>query len=79
MLDGLQAMVNVFQIVMHQVQLRGIYMESAAELSQLMRAVETAQLQPVIDRAFDFAAVPEAYAYLQAGQHMGKVVIRCGA
>jgi len=77
-LDGLQASINVFQIVMHQVQLRGIYMESAAELQQLMRAVETAQLHPVVDRVFDFDSAPQAYAHLQSGGHMGKVVVRCG-
>ncbi|NIP85293.1 MAG: zinc-binding dehydrogenase, partial [Planctomycetales bacterium] len=76
-LDGLQADVNVFQIVMHQVQLRGIYMESAAELACLLRAVETARLRPVIDRVFDFGAAPQALAHLQSGQHLGKVVIRC--
>jgi NADPH:quinone reductase-like Zn-dependent oxidoreductase len=76
-LDGLQANVNVFQIVMHQVQLRGIYMESAAELQQLMRAVETAQLHPVVDRVFDFDSAPQAYTHLQSGRHMGKVVVRC--
>jgi NADPH:quinone reductase-like Zn-dependent oxidoreductase len=75
-LDGLHATLSVFQLIMHQVTLRGIYMESRVELQRLVQAVEAAQLRPWIDRVFEFQAANEAYEYLESGQHMGKVVIR---
>jgi NADPH:quinone reductase-like Zn-dependent oxidoreductase len=33
---------------------------------------------PVIDQVFPFASAAEAYEYLTAGSHFGKVVIRAG-
>ena len=33
------------------------------------------QLRPVIDRVFPFEEAPAAYAYMESGAHMGKIVI----
>jgi len=41
----------------------------------LARFVEAHRIKPVIDTVFDFAHAREAYAYLEAAQHFGKVVI----
>ena len=32
------------------------------------------QLRPVIDRVFPFEEAPAAYAYMESGAHMGKIV-----
>lgn len=58
--------------------LRGIYVGSCRMLEELCRAVEVNRISPVIDRAFGFSRVEdvqEAYRYLKAGQHFGKVVL----
>jgi NADPH:quinone reductase-like Zn-dependent oxidoreductase len=58
--------------------LRGIYVGSRRMLEELCRAVEVNRISPVIDRVFGFAKVEdvrEAYRYLKAGQHFGKVVL----
>ena len=55
--------------------LRGIYVGSRRMLEDLCRAVEVNRIAPVIDRVFGFDEVQEAYRYLKAGQHFGKVVI----
>jgi NADPH:quinone reductase-like Zn-dependent oxidoreductase len=55
--------------------LRGIYVGSRRMLEELCRAVEVNRITPVIDRVFGFGEVQEAYRYLKAGQHFGKVVI----
>ena len=75
-LDGLESRINVFSLIMRQVSLRGIYMESVAELDRFARAVEAGKLTPVIDRIFGFDDVMAAYAYLESQHHFGKVVIR---
>jgi NADPH:quinone reductase-like Zn-dependent oxidoreductase len=41
-----------------------------------MKAVAVNELKPVVDKAFDFDAAPEAFEYLEAAQHFGKVVIK---
>jgi NADPH:quinone reductase-like Zn-dependent oxidoreductase len=55
--------------------LRGIYVGSRRMLEELCRAVEVNGITPVVDRVFGFGEVQEAYRYLKAGQHFGKVVI----
>jgi NADPH:quinone reductase-like Zn-dependent oxidoreductase len=45
-------------------------------LEQLVRFVDVARIQPVIDRVFRFDEAIQAYDYLQSGAHFGKVVIQ---
>jgi NADPH:quinone reductase-like Zn-dependent oxidoreductase len=40
------------------------------------RAIAVNRLRPVIDKVFEFAAVPDALRRLESGQHVGKIVIR---
>ena len=74
-LDGLESQLNVFSLIMRQVTLRGIYMESVAELGKFVRAVEATGLIPLVDRVFSFAEAHAAYDYLKSQRHFGKVVI----
>lgn len=55
--------------------LSGVMVGSRAMALDLARFVEQQRLRPVIDRVFPFAAAPDAYAYLDAAGHFGKVVI----
>ncbi|EKS9797287.1 MULTISPECIES: zinc-dependent alcohol dehydrogenase family protein [Burkholderia] len=57
-------------------QLHGIMVGSRAMLDDVVRLVDAKQIRPVVDRVFGFDEAPQAYAYLQSGQHFGKVVIR---
>lgn len=42
----------------------------------LVRAVTSSGLSPVIDQVFDFEKAKDAFLRLQSGAHIGKVVIR---
>ena len=75
-LDGLESQLNVFSLIMRQVSLRGIYMESVTELVRFARAVEAVCLEPLVDRVFSFDQASAAYEYLKSQRHFGKVVIR---
>ncbi len=55
---------------------RGIFVGGREHFDALMRAVAVNELHPVIDKAFDFDAAPEAFKYLKSAQHFGKVVIK---
>ncbi|WP_339104376.1 NAD(P)-dependent alcohol dehydrogenase [Haloterrigena salinisoli] len=48
---------------------------SRAMFDRMNSAIEAADLEPVIDRTFGFDEVREAYRYVEAGEHQGKVVI----
>lgn len=55
---------------------RSIAVGDRAALEDLVRAWRGARLKPVIDKVFDFDEALEAFAHMQAGRHVGKVVIR---
>ncbi|KWF37524.1 NADPH:quinone oxidoreductase [Burkholderia diffusa] len=57
-------------------QLHGLMVGSRAMLDDVVRLVDAKRIKPVVDRVFGFDEAPQAYAYLQSGQHFGKVVIR---
>ena len=55
---------------------RGIFVGTREHFDGLMKAVAVNKLHPVVDKAFDFDAAPEAFKYLKSAQHFGKVVIK---
>lgn len=74
-LDGIDCPLNVIDLLVHQVSVRGIYMESTEELHALVRAFDASNDHPWIDREFSFDQAAEAYAHLRAQKHIGKVII----
>ncbi|MCE9552989.1 MAG: NAD(P)-dependent alcohol dehydrogenase [Planctomycetes bacterium] len=75
-LGGMDCKFSAFPLMMHQVTIRGIYMESAQELQALALALEEGKVEPCVDRVFSFEDAPAAYDYLRSGRHLGKVVIQ---
>ena len=66
---------NYTSIIGKNLTIRGIAEGSKAMLARLLRAVEANGIKPVIDKRFHFNDVPQAYAYLKSGEHVGKVLI----
>ncbi|XRQ08674.1 zinc-binding dehydrogenase [Actinomadura welshii] len=53
--------------------------ESAADLQTLTDLIEAGALTPALDRTYPLAQVPDALAYLRAGQPNGKLAITVAA
>lgn len=62
-------------IIGKNLTLRGIANGSREMLVKLVRAVEANGIETVVNKTFAFDAAPEAYAYLAAAEHVGKVMI----
>ena len=54
----------------------GIQVGSRDMFEAMVRAMEVAKLEPVIDRVFEFSEARAAYEYLASAKHFGKVVIK---
>jgi NADPH:quinone reductase-like Zn-dependent oxidoreductase len=67
---------NYGTIIGKNLTLRGIAEGSREMLADLVRAVDTNGIQPVIDRTFTFDEARAAYEYLKSGSHVGKVLIK---
>lgn len=49
---------------------------SCTRFKDLNRLLSVSRIRPIIDKVFAFEETPEAYEYLAAQGHVGKVVIR---
>jgi NADPH:quinone reductase-like Zn-dependent oxidoreductase len=67
--------VNPVGILMRAVRVQGIFVGSRAMFRSMNRLIEERQLRPVVDRVFPFERAADAFRYLEAAGHFGKVVI----
>jgi NADPH:quinone reductase-like Zn-dependent oxidoreductase len=66
---------NFASMIGKNLTMRGIAAGSRRMLEDLIRAAAADALTPRIDRTFAFAEAPAAYAHLQSGAHMGKILV----
>jgi NADPH:quinone reductase-like Zn-dependent oxidoreductase len=66
---------NPIAVLMKHIRLQGIFVGSRRMLESMIRAIESSQLHPVIDRVFPFDQAVAALKHLESGAHFGKVVI----
>ncbi len=62
-------------ILTRNVRVQGVTVGSREQFEAMLRAITAAEIRPVIDRRFPMAEIAEAFDYLKAGRHFGKVVI----
>jgi NADPH:quinone reductase-like Zn-dependent oxidoreductase len=67
---------NPWPLMRRLATLRGIFVGDKPMLAGLLKAIAFHRIKPVIDSVFDVDAAAEAYSYLKAAKHFGKVVIR---
>jgi NADPH:quinone reductase-like Zn-dependent oxidoreductase len=65
-------------VVMQQLRLQGVTVGSLEDFQMMINAIALHRQQPVIDRVFPFEQAPEAFAYMAARKHFGKVAIAFG-
>ena len=70
-----QGLANFGTIIGKNLVLKGIAAGSRAMLADLVAAAESNGLEPVIGATFPFDRAADAYANLQAAEHVGKVMI----
>jgi NADPH:quinone reductase-like Zn-dependent oxidoreductase len=68
--------IDYFHLKASGAVVRSIGVGDRAALEELVRAVGGAGVKPVIDRVFAFDDARAAFAHLQGGSHIGKIVIQ---
>jgi NADPH:quinone reductase-like Zn-dependent oxidoreductase len=58
------------------IRVDSVYVGSARHLDAVAGAFARAHVRPVVDRVFPFDQAVAAYRSLEAGEHLGKIVIR---
>ena len=75
-LSGGTAQIPLFPMLAKQVRLQGIYVGSRSYFERMNEAIVQNTLKPVIDRTFSFGEAPDAFRYMESGDHAGKIVLR---
>jgi NADPH:quinone reductase-like Zn-dependent oxidoreductase len=63
-------------MLLKAIRLQGIYVGSRAMFEAMNRAISDLQIEPIVDRVFDFADVKDAIGYMASGAHFGKVCVK---
>lgn len=74
-LEGAAGPVPLTKVLMNAIRLQGVIVGSRESFERMLRAMESAELHPVIDRAFPFDDLPAALAHMKSGAHFGKIVL----
>jgi NADPH:quinone reductase-like Zn-dependent oxidoreductase len=69
---------NTLMLIPRLAQIHGIFVGSRAMFADMLSAIATHAIHPVIDREFPFDEAPAALAHMQSGAHFGKIVIQVG-
>jgi len=75
-LTGFASLVSPYALLGKQASVRGVFVGSRGHFERMNAAIDSAKLEPVIDRVFGFDEAAAAYRHLESGAHYGKVVIR---
>lgn len=66
---------NLSPMLLRNLRVEGVTSGSRRMLAELIRSCVVNDVQPYIDRRFDFDQAQEALDYLASGEHVGKVVV----
>ncbi|MBB3136633.1 NADPH:quinone reductase-like Zn-dependent oxidoreductase [Rhizobium pisi] len=72
---GYETKLNVRQLIGPMVRLQGIAVGSRRGFEDMNRAIELANIKPVIDSFYPLEDVAEAFKYMKKGSHFGKIAV----
>jgi NADPH:quinone reductase-like Zn-dependent oxidoreductase len=73
-----QGLFDPLLIMRANLTVKGIGVGPRKDFEAMNRAIVVNDIRPVIDRTFAFEEAPEAFRYLEGGEHFGKIVITVG-
>ena len=76
-LSGAESRLSVVPILMNQVRVQGVIVGGRDSAANMLAAIESNDVRPVVDRTFDLEELPQALQHLRAGKHFGKVALTC--
>lgn len=63
------------RLMAKQARLQGLIVGSRAHQKDMIRAIETTGLKPVIDRSFALEEISQAFEFEESGKHFGKICL----
>ena len=74
-LTGVEGKISTATIMSKNIRLKGITVGSRQHQLDMVRAIEAAGLQPVLDKHFPLDGIADAFRHQESGRHFGKIVL----
>ncbi len=74
-LTGFAGQVPTSAMMLRQVRLQGLIVGSRTQQQQLVNAMNSTGIRPVIDRRFPLSGLADAFRYQESNQHFGKICL----
>ena len=74
-LSGVSGELPLVPALAKQLRLQAVLVGSRRQQQDMVRAIDTNGMRPVIDRHFDLDAIVDAFRHQESGQHFGKIVL----
>jgi NADPH:quinone reductase-like Zn-dependent oxidoreductase len=74
-LTGRAGEIATAHLMAKQARLQGLIVGSRRHQMDFVRAIDAADIKPVIDRSFDLDKIADAFRYEASGQHFGKICL----
>ena len=58
-----------------RLRVQGVTVGSRRDQTEMIRAIESNNIKPVVDKTFPLEALADAFRYEQTGKHFGKIGI----
>ena len=74
-LTGFTGVVPTAMMMIKQIRLQGIIVGHRRQQQEMVRAIESIGLKPVIDRTFPLSSLADAFRHEESGAHLGKICV----
>lgn len=74
-LTGREGEIPTAKLMAKQAKLQGLIVGSRRHQIEMIRAIEAANLRPIIDREFALHDIAEAFRHQESGKHFGKICL----
>ena len=78
-LAGKSQELNLTGALMQNIRIQGIVVGSRVDFLDMLKLIERAEIKPVVDKIFPFEQATEAFEYMRAGKHFGKICVQVSA
>jgi NADPH:quinone reductase-like Zn-dependent oxidoreductase len=75
-LTGREANLSIHQTYLRQLSIKGLYLGTKPEMEELVNWTAQKKVKPYISETLDLADAQEAHRKMEAGEHIGKLVLK---
>lgn len=74
-LSGQTCEINIVKAFIQQVRLQGVLVGCRSQQQEMIRAIESHQIKPIIDKLFSLDDIVAAFEYQESNRHFGKICL----